>query len=91
MPSSYALGPLFEKMMEDLVASGRYQSKSEILRDGLRMVQEKEAHFLTELEELREAVREGVESGPGIPAEEVFEELRAKYETAAAARKSADK
>ncbi|SDM65131.1 type II toxin-antitoxin system ParD family antitoxin [Maricaulis salignorans] len=80
MPSSYSLGPRFEALMAELVKSGRYNSKSEILRDGLRMVEEREAKFLSELEELREAVRLGSESGPGIPVEEVFERLTAKYE-----------
>ena len=34
MPSSYALGPRFEALMTELIQSGRYNSKSEILRDG---------------------------------------------------------
>ncbi len=80
MPSSYALGPRFEAMMTELIRSGRYNSRSEILRDGLRMVEERETKFLSELEELREAVRLGAESGPGIAAEEVFDRLGAKYE-----------
>ena len=79
MPSSYALGPRFEAMMTELIKSGRYNSKSEILRDGLRMVEERETKFLSELEELREAVRLGAESGPGIPIEVVREKLMAKY------------
>jgi antitoxin ParD1/3/4 len=79
MPSSYALGPRFEAMMTELIQSGRYNSKSEILRDGLRMVEERETKFLSELEELREAVRLGAESGPGIPIEVVREKLMAKY------------
>ncbi|WP_339741898.1 type II toxin-antitoxin system ParD family antitoxin [uncultured Maricaulis sp.] len=77
MPSSYALGPRFEALMTELIQSGRYNSKSEILRDGLRMVEEREAKFLSELEELREAVRLGAESGPGIPVEDVRAHLKA--------------
>ena len=77
MPSSYALGPRFEAMMTELIQSGRYNSKSEILRDGLRMVEERETKFLSELEELREAVRLGSESGPGIAAEDVRAHLKA--------------
>ena len=38
MPSSYALGAHFESLMDDLIRSGRYNSKSEILRDGLRVL-----------------------------------------------------
>ena len=86
MPSSYSLGERYEKMMEDLIASGRFNSKSEVLRHGLRMVEESEARYLTELEELREAVRIGMESGPGIPAEEVFADLKAHITRIAAER-----
>lgn len=88
MPSSYSLGERYEKMMEDLIASGRFNSKSEVLRHGLRMVEESEARYLTELEELREAVRIGMESGPGIPAEEVRENLKARIREIAARPKT---
>ena len=86
MPSSYSLGERYEKMMEDLIASGRFNSKSEVLRHGLRMVEESEARYLTELEELREAVRIGMESGPGSPAEEVFADVEAHLARIAAGR-----
>lgn len=88
MPSSYSLGERYEKMMEDLIASGRFNSKSEVLRHGLRMVEESEARYLTELDELREAVRIGMESGPGIPAEEVRARLKARIRKIAARSKS---
>ena len=88
MPSSYSLGERYEKMMEDLIASGRFNSKSEVLRHGLRMVEESEARYLTELEELREAVRIGMESGPDIPAEEVRASLKARIREIAAGSKS---
>ena len=32
-----------------------------------------------ELEALRDAIKAGLDSGPGIPADEVFAELRARY------------
>ncbi len=78
MPSSYALGAHFENLMDDLIRSGRYNSKSEILRDGLRVIEEREARLSTDLDSLRAALREAME-GPGIPAEQVFAELKARY------------
>lgn len=86
MPSSYALGTHFETLMDDLIASGRYNSKSEILRDGLRIIEERESRRHVALDELRKAIDEGINSGPGIPAEQVFEELRVKYQAMADAR-----
>jgi antitoxin ParD1/3/4 len=79
MPSSYTLGTRYESMMRELVDSGRYASQSEVLRDGLRLLEEREEQRKAKLEALREAIREGIESGPGIPAEDVFAQLNAKY------------
>lgn len=80
MPSSYALGAHFESLMDDLIRSGRYNSKSEILRDGLRVIEERESRLKTDLDALKKAVMEGVNSGPSIPAEQVFDELKARYQ-----------
>jgi antitoxin ParD1/3/4 len=48
-----------EKMIESLVESGRYQNASEVLRDGLRMVEQREAEDATKLKALRDAARVG--------------------------------
>src|SRR3984893_14227840 len=44
-----------EKLIEDLVDSGRYQNASEVLRDGLRLVEQREAEAAAKLEALRGA------------------------------------
>ena len=79
MPASYALGEQFERFVDKLIKSGRYNSKSEVIREGLRLLQDRERERAVKLEELRLAFRKGIESGPGIPAEEVFDRLEAKY------------
>lgn len=48
-----------EQIIETLVSTGRYQNASEVLRDGLRLVEEREAHQAARLEALREAARVG--------------------------------
>ena len=79
MPASYALGDQFERFVDKLIKSGRYNSKSEVIREGLRLLQDRERERAVKLEELRRAFREGIESGPRIPAEKVFDRLEAKY------------
>jgi len=39
MPSSYTLGARFEAFVKELVASDRYNSASEVGRDGLRLLE----------------------------------------------------
>src|SRR3984893_16544611 len=48
-----------EKLIETLVGSGRYQNASEVLRDGLRLVERRDAEDAAKLEVLREAARVG--------------------------------
>jgi len=69
------LGATLEAFVTSLVESGRYNSKSEVLREGVRLVEEREARLAA----LNAALAEGladVEAGRGAPAEEVFERLR---------------
>ena len=48
-------------LVERLVTSGRYQNASEVLRDGLRLVESREAEDKARLKALREAARVGIE------------------------------
>ena len=48
-----------EQIIEALVASGRYQNASEVLREGLRLVEDREAREAAKLAALREAVAVG--------------------------------
>ncbi len=48
-----------ESMIESLVHSGRYQNASEVMREGLRLIEQREAENGAKLEALREAARLG--------------------------------
>lgn len=78
MPSSYSIGEHYESFARELVASGRYASVSEVLRDGLRLMEEKEALRAWKLAELKKAIQEGLDSGDAGPmdAEEIKSEGR---------------
>lgn len=47
-------------LVEGLVTSGRYQNASEVLREGLRLVEQREIEDAYRLEALRSAVRAGI-------------------------------
>jgi antitoxin ParD1/3/4 len=51
-----------EEFIEGLVKSGRYQNASEVLGDGLRLMEQREAEDAGKLEALREAARIGVDA-----------------------------
>ena len=72
------LGPKLEEFVAELVANGRYNSKSEVLREGVRLIQDREARLAA----FDAAIMRGVaqaDAGLGTPAEEVFERLKAEY------------
>lgn len=49
-----------EKFIEALVSSGRYQNASEVLREGIRLVERRESEDKARLKILREAARLGI-------------------------------
>ncbi len=67
MPSSYTLGNHYETFVRELLATGRYASASEVVRDGLRLLEDQERQREARIAALREAIREGLESGPAAP------------------------
>jgi antitoxin ParD1/3/4 len=68
MAISAELGETLEKVVADLVENGRYNSKSEVLREGVRLVQEREAR-LRELDSKIQAGLDDIEAGRVRPAE----------------------
>ena len=58
------------------VAEGQYASTSEVVREAVRDWTRARDVERRELEALREAIRIGDESGPSIPAAQVYAELR---------------
>lgn len=79
MPTSVALGSHFEEFIRDQVRMGRFNNVSEVVRAGLRMLEESEQRRQLELEALRAEIGAGRASGEPKPADAVFDRLEAKY------------
>jgi antitoxin ParD1/3/4 len=74
-----SLTPELEQFVHSRVVSGRYQTASEVIREGLRLLEEREQGREVALEELRAKLRRGVEQadrGELLDGEAVFEEIR---------------
>ncbi len=79
------LGTVFDQFVADLLKTGHYQSQSEILREGLRLLKEREELKQLRLAELRKEIAIGTEEarqGKLIDGEAVFAEIRKKSQEA---------
>lgn len=87
-----SLTPALAKFVRDRVKRGRYQSASEVVRDGLRVLAEREKERRGALEEVRRKIAEGIaraDRGGFVDGEGVFAEWRRRDQAARKRRKSA--
>ena len=75
MPTSVALGGHFESFVREQVQNGRYNNASEVVRAGLRLLEEREQRYILERDSLQAAIAAGRVSGPARPADEVLDRL----------------
>ena len=72
--TSVALGVYFEDFIKAKIAQGRYNNASEVIRAGLRLLEENESRLV----ELKAAIQEGIDGGEAVaddrrpPVELVF-------------------
>jgi antitoxin ParD1/3/4 len=69
-----SLGERWEKFVETTVREGRYGSASEVVREGLRLVEEREA----KLNALREKLNASIAAGGDVSEDELDDALRAE-------------
>lgn len=76
---SVALAPDMVAELRAAVEAGDYASVGEVVRDALRDWRLRRKIEALETEELRHLVQQGIDSGPGLDADQVFARLRARF------------
>jgi antitoxin ParD1/3/4 len=79
MPTSVSLSPHFETFIRDQIESGRYNNVSEVVRAGLRLLEDTERQQAVQLQALKNDIAAGLASGAALAAQPVFDRLQAKY------------
>lgn len=62
-----SLNPHFEALVKNKVESGLYNSVSEVMREALRLLEERDQLRDLRLEELRREIQKGINSGEATP------------------------
>ena len=62
-----SLNPHFEELVKGKVESGLYNSASEVMREALRLLEERDRLRDLRLEELRSEIQKGINSGVATP------------------------
>lgn len=74
--TSVSLGNYFENFVDSKISAGRYKNASEVIRAGLRLLEEDE----NRIQILKTAIKEGLDSGiaKNFDANENLKKLKAK-------------
>ena len=75
--TSISLGNYFDKFVSSQVSAGRYKNVSEVIRAGLRLLENEESKVIV----LRNAIQEGIDSGIAhdYDPEKHLQELKARH------------
>ena len=77
------LTPELEKFVQNKVRAGRYNSASEVVREALRLLEERDDLKAIRKEEMRNKISQGLESlrrGEGADGEEVFARIESELD-----------
>lgn len=78
MPSrNVNLTPELDSFVSELMAKGRYQNASDVVRAALRALEREEREERAKVEALRVAIDQGLQSG--VAPDGVFERVRARH------------
>ena len=90
MPVNVHLTPELETLVQNKVKRGRYNSASEVVREALRLFEERDRIRGLQIQELRKKINQGwasLEHGEGVDGEAFFRALRREERALARKRK----
>ncbi len=77
------LTPELEQLVQSRVKSGRYNSASEVVREALRLLEQRDEVFTLRKDEIRRQIEEGLQSarrGEFVDGDDVFDRVDAELE-----------
>lgn len=74
-----SLTPELEQYIQEKVSTGMYYSASEIVREGLRLLREREQLQQIQLQELRQDIQAGIDSGEATPLDMQAIKVKARH------------
>jgi antitoxin ParD1/3/4 len=78
MARSFTLGEHFEHFIDAQLKEGRFSNASEIVRAGLRLLEEQAQLHQLRVGDIRRSIEESRRNGATAPADQVFDRIEAK-------------
>lgn len=83
-----SLTPQLEELIRKKVNSGLYGSASEVMREALRLLDERDRFRAMRIDELKEEIKKGIESGEPMPLDVDAIKARGRKRLASARNKA---
>lgn len=86
-----SLTPDLERYVQQKVDTGRYRSSSEVVREALRLLEERDQEHAQQLVALKAEVQKGIDSGPSKPLDMKAIIVKAKSNRKQSGRQAPDR